>query len=214
MHRQGFSGITHRASTSTGYCPERHPIISTLSQRRRGSPRKTRLGVNGRIFVAKSFSFTLVNLTMCALDAMTVAPLPSSSSHLRVPFIFVPDGTPPELTRFKADHPGWVRFRATFRPQPGSSSLVTPMPPMPVAETQTRPQETVRDPWPPRRPARVCTARVWRRPASSSLEGRRRACPPMPRRSPPPMRDRRACWPRSSRPSARPITPHFFVRRS
>lgn len=99
---------------------------------------------------------------MCALDAMTVAPLPSASSHLRVPFLFVPDGTenPPERARFKVEHPGWVKFRATFRPRPGSSPLVTTIPPMPVVEAQTRLQETVRGPWPPPTGARLHGTRL------------------------------------------------------
>ncbi len=34
---------------------------------------------------------------------------------LRVPFIFVPHGAPPPL-EWMAEHPGWVKFPATFIP--------------------------------------------------------------------------------------------------
>jgi hypothetical protein len=40
--------------------------------------------------------------------------------YLRMPFIFIPDGSPdgPDVAAFKAAHPGWVRLRATFIPRP------------------------------------------------------------------------------------------------
>jgi hypothetical protein len=41
--------------------------------------------------------------------------------YLRVPFIFVPDGEPIPQD-WLAAHPGWVKFRATFRPKLRQSS--------------------------------------------------------------------------------------------
>ena len=49
---------------------------------------------------------------------------------LRVPFIFVPHGAP-DPVEWKAAHPGWVRFPATFvprKPQPDGPAA------MPVAQ--------------------------------------------------------------------------------
>jgi hypothetical protein len=51
---------------------------------------------------------------------------------LRVPFIFIPKGTPegPEGAAFKAAHPGWVKFPAAFvpRPQPALDAEAQPEP--------------------------------------------------------------------------------------
>lgn len=93
---------------------------------------------------------------------MTVAPLPSSSSHLRVSFIFVPDGTPPppELARFKAEHPGWVSFTATFRPRPGLPPLDSTLAAMTGADEQIVPVEEARTSPPRQQSARLAAPRI------------------------------------------------------
>ncbi|MCB8874427.1 hypothetical protein [Acidisoma silvae] len=59
--------------------------------------------------------------------------VPSHLTHLRVPFVFVPDGAPMPQ-EWLAAHPGWVKFRATFRPKPWSR---------PAASANQPEQETV-----------------------------------------------------------------------
>lgn len=93
---------------------------------------------------------------------MTVTHSPSSSSHLRVPFLFVPDGTE-DLTavaQFKADYPGWVRFRATFRPRPGLPPLTATLAAMTGANEQIVPMEGARTPKPRQHSARQAAPRI------------------------------------------------------
>ena len=102
---------------------------------------------------------------------MTVTQLPSSSTHLRVPFIFVPDGTADltALAQFKADYPGWVTFRATFRPQPGlpplAATMAASLAAMTEADEQIVPVEEARSPKPLQHSARLAAPRIVKQPA-------------------------------------------------
>jgi hypothetical protein len=97
---------------------------------------------------------------------MTVTHLPSSSSHLRVPFIFMPDGTADltALAQFKADYPGWVSFRATFRPQPGSPPLDATLAAMTEADEHILPVEEARTSNPREPSARLAAPRIVKQP--------------------------------------------------
>jgi len=55
--------------------------------------------------------------------------------YLRVPFVFVPTGSPPPLD-WMAAHPGFVKFAATFVPRPGAS-----LSPEPGPASQSAPRE-------------------------------------------------------------------------
>lgn len=92
---------------------------------------------------------------------------------LKVPFVFVPSGNPLPL-EWMAEHPGFVRFAATFRPRPEAEP-----PPELDAQVAAAPLET---PEPQAGPVRHARDHIWRIVPLAMTEGDPRLARPFPDR--------------------------------